>query len=591
MMRPLDDKLKQGLRAALRFAALRDTFIPKDAIKAAAQALDVTLTRMQSVQLLSEIRANSLESGSEAQGEWSLRPGPRHKVLDELATERREGSSVETTRALTPIDKALRGLGEYAAEAIDGMLRELPNLPSTSARNQLQFLADVLDRAGIRAAAYDKLVRLRGALNRIEASERAAAVLDGEFVGRGPELERIAKWIESGQEKPPARALFITGLPGIGKSFLLDRAMALYRQGTQQPVIIHLDFDRRSLNLEREDDLAFEMSRQLGDMIPRSANELRDLRLKYAEMGEPNESSSAGVPFELTDAMARALLEAKTHAVVVLDTLEELRSQGDQRIRSLFSLLDHLMRAGVSPMRVLAAGRGDALAPEKERIDGAPLSLGGLSEDEARLLLVELDTDEDFIDDILALADDDDPPDSPNPGMPGKRDHNPLMLRLAARAAKEPDFDPGSLAVGGKGALGASYLYRAILSRIDDPRLAALAHPGLILRRISADCLQGILAPVLLQQELDMSEADQLWRDLLSQHWLVVPDDVDWLKHETQLRRMILPVLYAEQSDLAGQIDRKARDWFTKRNDPETALYHAFQATRVGDAMPDFTSQ
>ncbi|GAB5447486.1 AAA family ATPase [Gymnodinialimonas sp.] len=601
MMRPLDDTLKEGLQAALRFAAMRPTFSPKDAINAASQALDVSLTRTQSVQLLSEIRASSQESGSEAPGEWSLRPGPRHKVLDDLAADRSAGAGdlgqsqafedSGSVDGLTPIDKALRGVGEYGSEAIDVVLGNLSDLPSAGDRARLQELTDVLDRAGAQAEGYDKLVRLRGALNLIDATERARAILDREFVGRAPELKRIADWIEDGQSDAPTRALFITGLPGIGKSFLLDRAMALYRRDAQRPIIIHLDFDRRSLNLEHEDDLVFEMSRQLGDMIPSKANELRHLRLKYAGMGEPNDSTSAGLPFELTDAMARAVTEAKTHVVVVLDTLEELRSQGDQRIRSLFALFDHLLRAGFGPMRVLAAGRGDALDPDKERIQGKPLSLSGLSEDEARELLSELDVDEEAVDDILAAAEEDDLPDSARVDPTVGRSHNPLMLRLAARSSKEPDFDPGSLAVGGKGALGAAYLYRAILSRIDDPRLAALAHPGLILRRINADCLRGILAPVILQESIEPAEADQLWRDLSSQHWLVVPDGVDWLKHETQLRRIILPVLYAEQSDLAGEIDRKARDWFAQNGDPETALYHAFQATRDRDPMPDFTAE
>ncbi len=66
-------------------------------------------------------------------------------------------------------------------------------------------------------------------------------------------------------------------------------------------------------------------------------------------------------------------------------------------------------------------------------------------------------------------------------------------------------------------------------------------------------------------------------------------DGQDWLKHRGDLRREILPMLYVEKPELAARIDRAAANWFAGF-DRETALYHAFQATRAGDPMPEFTA-
>ncbi len=66
-------------------------------------------------------------------------------------------------------------------------------------------------------------------------------------------------------------------------------------------------------------------------------------------------------------------------------------------------------------------------------------------------------------------------------------------------------------------------------------------------------------------------------------------DGQDWLKHRSDLRREILPMLYVEKPELAARIDRAAANWFAGF-DRETALYHAFQATRAGDPMPEFTA-
>jgi hypothetical protein len=557
------DQLREGLKAAMRFAATRKTFTPRDAVEAASKVLQDKLTPLTIARLLAEL--NKVVQEVSSGPVWSLRNGPRHGVL----------KTIETPEEDTSVARALRGDEPFSQENIERLIAETPDLPDEAQLERIEEIADELDRAGPSAPAYPLLVRLRGVMNRVDAARRAQTMLSREFFGREKELARLLDWCSQPQEKTPVSALFITGLPGIGKSFLIDRAMAEYRSQHKAPVVLRLDFDRRGLNLEDPDKLVHELSRQLGDILTEEAPRLRDLRLKYSGTADTSGTtvSSTLLPTELVDAMGAAVRSQGGQAVLVLDTLEVLRGHGETRPILLFEVLDNLVRAGLSPISIIAAGRGDALDPVRKRIEGPPLELNGLSETDSRNLLDKLGAPPDLQDRIFELS-----------------RGNPLMLRLAAKVTQAEDFDPGELEYGEAGSITEAYLYRAILSRIDDPLLARLAHPGLVLRRISAEAIQFVLVPALgLGDDIDEAASKRLWQELSSHHWLVAVDGQDWLKHRSDLRREILPMLYVEKPDLAARIDRAAADWFAGV-DRETALYHAFQATRAGEAMPRFTA-
>ncbi|MGX1495030.1 hypothetical protein ACSSV1_000051 [Labrenzia sp. MBR-25] len=557
------DQLAEGLKAAMRFAATRKTFTPRDAVEAASKVLQDKLTPLTIARLLAEL--NKVVQEVSSGPVWSLRNGARHGVL----------KSIETPEEDTPVARALRGDEPYSQESIERLIAETPDLPAQNQLKRIEDISDELDRAGPSAPAYPLLVRLRGVMNRVDAARRAQTMLSREFFGREKELARLLDWCNRPQEKTPVSALFITGLPGIGKSFLIDRAIAEYRSTQKAPVVLRLDFDRRGLNLEDPDKLVHELSRQLGDILTEEAPRLRDLRLKYSGSADTSGTtvSSTLLPTELVDAMGAAVRSQGGQVVLVLDTLEVLRGHGETRPILLFEVLDNLVRAGLSPISIIAAGRGDALDSVRKRIEGSPLELNGLSETDSRNLLDKLGAPPDLHDRIFELS-----------------RGNPLMLRLSAKVTQAEDFDPGELEYGEAGSITEAYLYRAILSRIDDPLLARLAHPGLVLRRISAEAIQFVLAPALgLGDDIDEAASKRLWQELSSHHWLVAVDGQDWLKHRSDLRREILPMLYVEKPELAARIDRVAADWFAGI-DRETALYHAFQATRAGDAMPPFTA-
>jgi len=556
-----DDKIYNALQAALRYAALREGFAPRDAVAAAEEAMGGdSLSTLQTARLLTELKARVAEASADKV--WSLHNSARQAALSKADIETVTATIFEDNE----IVQALRGIGTYSEIAVDDLIAEVAALDTIehAAVERLRGIVAGIDRAGNRAAAYPLLAKAVSALNKVEDYARSARLLRREFAGRDAELRRIRDWVSSGRSTPPVETLFVTGLPGIGKSYLLDRAVAEARNDAR-PIVLRLDFDRNGLTLNDADRIVHELSRQLGNALPEHSDTLRRMRLKYASSST---ESSDLLPTELVDTMCEVVRTSQLRLILVLDTLEVLRGHGETHPRRLFELLDTLVERGVAPMAVLSAGRGDALDPVRKRIRKPVMELGGLSRKEADMLLGRLGVSPDLFATIY--------------GRSGGG--HPLKLRLWARLSDQLDDIDDSEDIT------AAYLYRVLLSRIDDPLLRDLAHPGLILRRINADVIEHVLAPALgLADEVDADRAEQLWDALSRYHWLVENDGLGWLSHRRDLRAEILPMLYAESPEEAAEIDRRAAEWFADV-DPDTALYHALQATRAGHPMPELSA-
>lgn len=156
------------------------------------------------------------------------------------------------------------------------------------------------------------------------------------------------------------------------------------------------------------------------------------------------------------------------------------------------------------------------------------------------------------------------------------------MLKLGARA----HADGLSLtdAPGDGAQTAGAYLYRGILSRLDPP-LNALAQAGLVLYRIHPTHLGSILAPAL-DLALTEAQAEALFHDLATQHWLVEADSSGgWLRHRADIRAAFLPLFYDDQPQLAARVNARAAEVLASA-DPSAALYHQLQLIRTGADMP-----
>jgi hypothetical protein len=540
----------ESLRVRLsQQAALMTQFRPQDLLRQVAAA-ELQSTPLLATQALAALRGDCMVETASDGEIWTMRPGSRRKVLGDSA------APPDTSTGDSEIARALAGEGDYAPDALDAVIRDGADL------KRLQVMATALDRAGKSAPGHDLLSALRARLNHAQTVKQTDTALQAGFFGREAELAAAGKWITAPQSSPPLTSLHVSGLPGVGKSYLLERIVQIARRESN-PIILRLDFDRSGLQISDAHTFFDEISRQLADNLPQEAKRLRDLRLASAaeHAALTVQSRSVSLPRGLLEAMG-TVVRAQTGrtVLIVLDTLEVLRARGDTHIRTLFEHLDKLVEFGMPAVAVLSAGRGDALDPAPDRM-GLPMPLTGLEEPAARDLLKERKVPPEHWPRILRLT-----------------RGNPLQIALAARAVEVGAFDD----VGDDADLDllSGYLYRAILSRVP-PDLRRIAQEGLIMRWIDAAALEEVLAPVL-GLTLSPGQAGPLLDLLASQHWLV-SRDAQSLRHRPDVRAAFLPLIYHDAREAAAEIDARAADWFADR-DPLSALYHRLQLTRSGAA-------
>ena len=560
-----------------RFAALSGVFDPKDALALLEDhaADDPTALVAVASQLASACdtalpgdRPTWLMRGPERR--WELEALDEGMGIREAVAWRRQAA----TAAADTLDllDALVGEGLFNDQNVQ------TRIEAGGPRQELERIAVALDRAGRLAPARGRLDAVRAALTRLDAEERNRALLGAGFVGRDAEKAEIALWLDAPSQTPPIQALFVSGLPGIGKSTLLEEAVRAARESTRPWLVIRLDFDRAGLDVQDQVGLTVELARQISAEIGEHAHALRDARLEAS--GAPvsetvpavKGEAKSRVPAPLAHTVAAQVQAVARPVLLVLDTLEILRGRGETHPKRLFDWIDQLVSFGLTPMSILAAGRGDALDSAPERI-GRRIDLPGLDDASADLLLASLGVPASSFGAIRAIA-----------------EGSPLVLRLAAAVAR----DAGSAAldrVAQRNELAAAYLYRFLLSRIEDQTLRALAHPGLVVRRISAEVIAVVLGPQLGFGRLDSRVAARLFDELSSQYWLVEPDPTapGFVKHRTDIRSVLLRLLYSTSPVRCSRIDRAASAWFAARPEPWCAVesaYHRLQLMRRDPRPP-----
>lgn len=557
-------KIERVLQQASLQAALRDSFTLAEVVLLASKdnpdwEPTFTSSVVAGIQEMS-IPVPAKDKG--AAGRWQVRPSERRKIMNALSDEQLD--AVRGGEIGTDIQRAIAGGLSFTPAELDAILAD-----TAPDQTRLETALVAIERAGPLApkAVRDRLDPLRGKLNVTRRDDQRRALVGSGFVGRQDYLEAIAAWVDQPQLKPPIRTLHLSGLPGVGKSFLLARALFETRS-EDRPVLVELDFDRRVIDVLSPQSFFAEITTQIADELPFHAEQLRaqiETMIGVGLASETTKGSGSLIPYQLIDALGHALADAGRTCLFVLDTLEVLRSAGETHVEALFDLLDLLAdRSGVR-IAVISAGRGDALDPAPKRIE-RHISISGLADTESReLLSMQGVSDEDQAA-VLDLA-----------------DGNPLLLKLGARALQQGS-DLSDVPTGAESEVLGGYLYRAILSRVE-PNLAKIANEGLLLRFVDVDLLVNVVSPDLASP-LSREEASALLEDLEKHHWLVETDSNGALRHRPDIRKQVLPLLYEEYADVAGRLNQRAAAWFAQR-DPVEALYHALQHTRITRQMPD----
>jgi hypothetical protein len=551
-------------------------------------------------------------------GRCTLKPSARREALRTL------GSPAERKRlrALNPTSPATV-LQRVYDEFMDGNYEAAHSLDpkdldaATHVLPWVRALPDVNPRVLPDQRQIQRTLMIRALLSRMEklaagfvGRETELADLRG-FVGvvapqsRAESAARVARDFLSWDTRPP---LYIQGVGGIGKSALVAEFILEHANSELPFPWVYLDFDDPSLNVESLRSIVLAAADQLGAQYPRGNWTLvRDAALEFGLLQSSADSNSAepNQTIDTSDLLNAAHLvgpalqrlistfaDAVRSAVggtsieqiagaadtlpllIVLDTFEEVQKGGLERGQILWRFLSGLQEQ-VPRLRIVFAGR--AMASDL-RIGGRPpriFPLAGFDEQVAVVFLQKHGVKNTEVARALYRQ------------VGG----SPLTLSLAARVIQAEENATGTIAglntksyllfAAGEAVIQGQ-LYDRILARIRDEDVRAIAHPGLVVRRLTPDVIRYVLAEACGLGEISAERADELFDSLRRQAGLVTtgPDGV--LKHQPDVRETMLRLIEGDRPAQVRKIHEAALAFYdtTADQDPVARgewMYHALK--------------
>ena len=632
---PLQAARANSLEEAFRTAALLGAFDPKYLIP------DVDEWALK--RLLDECTVST----DGVRSRWSLRASARERLLAQMAS--------ETDGLAKGVDAARRYLAQ-SGEAVDEVTQTLLGIASAKPPLQQDFAA--MSKEGLAASraaigwlqAIDRTLGFdaSGLLAAIELAEllepfRFLTGFDpktGEdtFVGRLDELRQLRAFVDvlrseslveavtrSGRRLVGSerRVLGFSGVGGVGKSTLLAKFI-LQHVGPDSPTPIrfaYLDFDRATITAVQPVTLLLEMARQVGWQVPGVQRDLEELRSRIREEMERNRTVGVGsrsargsrplgpnpkpettgpsepdLPEEL---IGPSLLNSYLNEVrqilsrgqtgrepllLVLDTFEEAQVLGDEAVRRVEGFVESSLEQ-LPNMRVVLVGRD---------------AVDGFFDGAERLVVVEFKD----LPSRMAFLEKRGLDKSLSKAVAQQVGGRPLALLLAARLVKEQGLD--SITVSLKERFRGFFnkylidgiLYERILGHIDDDDVKALAHPGLVLRRIDSEILRQVVAPVLGLGEISAERATKILSALRLQKDLVRSEPDGSVTHRADVRGQMLALMSLEKPELVQALHSGAAQFYAARQlrasevderdrDRVEEIYHRLSTGDALDRMPE----
>ncbi|CAH0137266.1 hypothetical protein SRABI26_00384 [Arthrobacter sp. Bi26] len=501
--------------------------------------------------------------------QWRMRSEARQDVLRSLTQQADFGQVVDSIDAPQGDLFAMYLLGGLRGEDLSRLVTPGKASPGDAEIVDLDRLLKAVrlleDIPGTRPAVgdLDRTVRRRIALQ--DADDALRAVIPERLIGRDKEYKDLLSYrameLPSNTEWVPS--LVIEGPGGVGKSALVSTFVYNERHDPHSPPLIYFDFDRAALIGARPSDLTLEFTRQLG----LADDGLEPMLAEFRETSRALLGGEANLNIDVAGGSASAALrelgsllwegpQREASVTLVLDTFEELAIRGETAVRDVLQwAADLRSKARLPQLHLIVCGRAvfpDArsLTPEGVRamfnmVD--TVSLGDLSAHDATDLLEELG-----LDPVTARE------------FPPVFGGNPLVLKLIRRFTTTNDDDAvAQLLADGKIArrespaaeIGLRFVYERILNRIRNPRVQALAYPGVVLRRVTPELILEVLAPAS-SMALDVTtihDARSAFQELAEHVWLVNRIGDDTVQHRADVRRLLVPGL-----ESSAEIDTKA---------------------------------
>jgi hypothetical protein len=553
-----------SLGPLFRRAAVRSRFRMEEL--AAADASPDEVRRLQEASV-------ELRDGS---GWRTLEPDVRNEVLAQLTTPELAQLLIETPEESDP----LRHVLQRAGKGIDAA--ELQHFPPGELAALVQVHSGLSSIANIPPLADVErkldLARLLEPLTRITST----------FSGRKVELQQLREYVGV---VPPAPNLLRTITPsfvpirkapfqilgdgGLGKTTLVARFIlehALLDAKLQFP-FAYLDFDRPSVMAERPGTIFIEAVRQMGLQYGEAYEASELFRQRWEQRLRTVPAGDSSLNADLVDNFVLFLdtLEVREGPMLfVLDTFEEVQNRSSFYAKSVIDLVQTLADR-VPRLRMVVAGR--------KEVPGVTF--------EGTIVLTQFDRDSAIaylggqaVDPVSAAA------------IYDAFGGSPLSLSLAAQLYnRDPEELRGQrdfridLAQFTDEVVQAE-LFDRVLGHIEDPDIQRLAHPGLILRRVTPDLIREVLAGPCGIEVRDAAHAQKLFDKLADESTLVALED-DVLVYRPDVRRMMLPRIRHNASRKVDEIHRSAIAYYSGRTDPVSRAEEIYHRLSLGQTRAE----
>lgn len=427
---------------------------------------------------------------------------------------------------------------------------------------------------------------------------------DGTFFGRENEINKLYDYVEvheasssaqsiiregreifNFQQKPP---LMIYAPGGTGKStllakFVLDHARYknTHADDSRFP-FVYLDFDNPSLSPAEPLSLLLEAIEQLSVQYPEHSALLLKMRDEWLSRIRPQKRSPVKrsaekldfqienrAPFieEFAQVINNKVNTDNAPLLFLIDTFEEVQWRSQAFVEGILKFLEDL-QSHVPRLRTIISGRSEVKS-RTYKIENYvlppfdPLAAQSFLQKNG---VEDLSTAQEIVSRIGG---------------------SPLTLRLAAELYKLegirqegiPDLKVKETFFSRlKEETIQAQLYKRILGHIHNDDVKDLAHPGLVLRRITAELIYKVLAEPCEIAVPDMAAAEKLFEELKKEIALVSVEDKAVLRHRPDVRSLMLKLLKDTQAEKVRQIHENAVKFYENSDDDISSrteeIYH-----------------
>ena len=557
---------------------------------------------------------------------WTLKKGAREKALRSL-------NSAEQALALLALNSDIVSMSPGTTEhALSSFLRGKPVAMSGLDVSALSHLREAVGWLrlipGVPGLPDDD--ELQNLLERRRLIEPLRILMRHQFEGRVRELDRLRTYVGvlrpqtlRGKARGGWQQLFggdqddlpmvIYGPGGIGKSTLLARLLLDHVDDDIFVPFAYVDFERATVELQEPLTLIAEMARQLAVQFPRHADAFNELVQSAESSGHRQRdwlhevdvlmespitrgygrdaanalhNSARNDDEELAGRLGRLVRtaagtgDADPAFLVVLDSFEEAQYKASPVLDRVWSMFNGLS-AAYPRTRVLVAGRAPVGHP-REPVDKVPsLKLSELDPTAAQQVLIASKVARPLAAELVKRI-----------------GGNPLSLQLAAEVAvamnegdKSGDWIrhlPSKRRLLYKNVddrLIQGLLYDRLLKHIGEPDVRALARPALMLRFITPELIESVLAPEAKIVVATKDRAYWLFNEMARELDLVEMVAADRLQHRPDVRQVMLRLLERDDKATCRGVERRAVKYFSRLPDPKDRAEELYHRLRLGDDL------